>query len=194
MSRRSSHYPDAPDEEAVYGALGLPWCPPELREEPFRGQPPRLVEAEQIRGDLHCSHDLVGRAGERRGDGPRGARARIRVPRDLRPHAGGGRGPRADRRRRPPSRPTRSLPPMNGWRRSGCCAGSSATSFPTGGSIFPTTSSRELDWVQASVHGGQRMPRRELTKRVEGGASQPLRALPQPSQGTDHQPASGERA
>src|SRR5207245_1655687 len=25
----------------------------------------------------------------------------------------------------------------------------------------------ELDWVQASVHGGQRMPRVEMTKRVE---------------------------
>ena len=26
--------PDAPDEDAVYGALGVPWCPPELRERP----------------------------------------------------------------------------------------------------------------------------------------------------------------
>ena len=40
-------------------------------------------------------HDLVRRPGQRRGDGPRGARARLRVPRDLRPHAGGGRRPRA---------------------------------------------------------------------------------------------------
>src|SRR5918999_1547846 len=46
--------PDAPDEASVYRALGLPWCPPELREQPFRGEPPRLVEPHQIRGDLHC--------------------------------------------------------------------------------------------------------------------------------------------
>src|SRR5829696_8982286 len=46
--------PDAPDEEAVYAALGLPWCPPELREEPFRGQPPALVAQAEVRGDLHC--------------------------------------------------------------------------------------------------------------------------------------------
>ena len=36
--------PDAPDERDVYGALGIPWCPPELREQPFRGEPPALVE------------------------------------------------------------------------------------------------------------------------------------------------------
>ena len=65
--------PDAPDEEAVYRALGVPWCPPELREEPFRGEPPALVELADIRGDLHMPHHVVRRAGERRGDGPRRA-------------------------------------------------------------------------------------------------------------------------
>ncbi|HMI72310.1 MAG TPA: helix-hairpin-helix domain-containing protein [Solirubrobacteraceae bacterium] len=29
--------PDAADETLVYDALGLPWCPPELRQEAFRG-------------------------------------------------------------------------------------------------------------------------------------------------------------
>ena len=46
--------PDAPDEAGVYRALEIPWCPPELRESPFRGDPPRLVEQAEIRGDLHC--------------------------------------------------------------------------------------------------------------------------------------------
>jgi DNA polymerase (family 10) len=46
--------PDAPDEDGVYAALGIPWCPPELREQPFRGEPPPLVELAEIRGDLHC--------------------------------------------------------------------------------------------------------------------------------------------
>ena len=46
--------PDAPTEEAVYERLGIPWCPPELREQPFRGEPPPLVELTDIRGDLHC--------------------------------------------------------------------------------------------------------------------------------------------
>jgi len=46
--------PAAPDEAGVYAALGIPWCPPELREQPFRGEPPPLVELADIRGDLHC--------------------------------------------------------------------------------------------------------------------------------------------
>src|SRR5829696_6609070 len=46
--------PDAPTEAAVYAALGIPRCPPELRERPFRGEPPPLVELADIRGDLHC--------------------------------------------------------------------------------------------------------------------------------------------
>jgi DNA polymerase (family X) len=46
--------PAAADEAAVYEALGLPWCPPELREEPFRGKPPPLVELADVLGDLHC--------------------------------------------------------------------------------------------------------------------------------------------
>jgi DNA polymerase (family X) len=46
--------PAAPDERGVYATLGIPWCPPELREAPFRGEPPPLVELEDVRGDLHC--------------------------------------------------------------------------------------------------------------------------------------------
>ncbi|RPI17698.1 MAG: PHP domain-containing protein, partial [Acidobacteriales bacterium] len=46
-------------EEGVYEALGLPWIPPALRENwgeieaASEGRLPRLVELEQIRGDLH---------------------------------------------------------------------------------------------------------------------------------------------
>jgi DNA polymerase (family 10) len=48
------------DEAGVYGALGLPWIPPELREDRGEiecardGRLPRLVEAADLRGDLHC--------------------------------------------------------------------------------------------------------------------------------------------
>ena len=46
-------------EEDVYGALGLPWIPPELRENcgeieaALENRLPELVELSQIRGDLH---------------------------------------------------------------------------------------------------------------------------------------------
>ncbi len=48
------------DEESVYKALGLPWIPPELREDrgeierAEEGRLPRLLDLEDIRGDLHC--------------------------------------------------------------------------------------------------------------------------------------------
>ncbi len=47
------------DEKGVYGALGLAWVPPELRENQgeieaaAEGRLPRLVELSDIRGDLH---------------------------------------------------------------------------------------------------------------------------------------------
>ena len=46
--------PDVPDEAALYARLGIPWCPPELREAPFTGKPPELVDLADVRGDLHC--------------------------------------------------------------------------------------------------------------------------------------------
>ena len=52
------------DEEGVYRALGLPWIPPELREDrgeiecAREGRLPHLVETDDLRGDLHC-HTLA---------------------------------------------------------------------------------------------------------------------------------------
>jgi DNA polymerase (family 10) len=59
------------DEEEIYSALGLPWIPPELREDAGeieaagKGKLPDLLTLDDIRGDLHAhtkwsdgSHDL----------------------------------------------------------------------------------------------------------------------------------------
>ena len=54
MSPHSDRCPTRATRKALYAAVGLPSCPPELREAPFRGEPPRLVELGEIRGDLHC--------------------------------------------------------------------------------------------------------------------------------------------
>ena len=62
--------PDAPEEPALYAALRVPWCPPELREEPFTGEPPSLVELAQIRGRSAHPHDVVRRPPDGGGDGP----------------------------------------------------------------------------------------------------------------------------
>ena len=53
---------------------------------------------------------------------------------------------------------------------------------------------RELDWVQASVHGGQRLPKRKQTERVRAGAAQRLRLVPLAPERPVHQPPRRERA
>jgi DNA polymerase (family X) len=53
--------------------------------------------------------------------------------------------------------------------------------LPDGRLDLPDDVLAELDWVQASVHGGQRMPERELTKRVEEALRNPhVRCLSHP--------------
>ncbi|WP_283137021.1 DNA polymerase/3'-5' exonuclease PolX [Rhizohabitans arisaemae] len=55
----------AATEEEVYHALGLPWIPPPLREDTGeieaarRGELPVLVQAGDLRGDLHTHTDLT---------------------------------------------------------------------------------------------------------------------------------------
>src|SRR5687768_3855013 len=45
--------------------------------------------------------------------------------------------------------------------------------LPDGRLDLPDDVLAELDWVQASVHGGQRMPRLEMTRRVEEALRNP---------------------
>jgi len=49
-------------EEEVYKAIGLPFIPPELRENQgeLKGRLPKLVELKDIKGDLHCHTDWDG--------------------------------------------------------------------------------------------------------------------------------------
>jgi DNA polymerase (family X) len=71
---------------------------PELREEPFHGEPPALVEPADIRGDLHCHTTWS--------DGKASVEEMARAARErghdylaiCDPHARRGRRPRAYRR------------------------------------------------------------------------------------------------
>jgi DNA polymerase (family 10) len=51
---------DCPDEEDVYKKLGLPWIPPEQREDrgeleaALAGRLPELIQFDQLRGELHA--------------------------------------------------------------------------------------------------------------------------------------------
>jgi DNA polymerase (family 10) len=172
--------PDAPDEPAVYRALGIPWVPPELREQPFRGAPPGLVELEDIRGDLHChttwsdgrfSVEEMGLAARERGYDY------VAIC-DHTPAVGAVRGLTADDVRRQAEEIAAANERLAPFR---VLRGIECDILPDGRLDLPDDVLAELDWVQASVHGGQRMARRELTRRVEEALRNPyVRCLSHP--------------
>jgi DNA polymerase (family X) len=164
--------PGAPDEAGVYRALGVPYVPPELREAAFRGEPPALLELGDIRGDLHCHTTWS--------DGTESveAMALAAIERgydylaicDHTPAVGAVRGLTADDLRRQAleiAEVNEALAPFRVLR------GTECDILPDGRLDLPDSILAELDWVQASVHGGQRLPKREQTERV-------LRALRNP--------------
>jgi DNA polymerase (family X) len=173
--------PDARDEPAVYRALGVPWCPAELREEPFRGEPPALLELAQIRGDLHCHTTWSdGRASVEE----MGAAARERgydyvAICDHTPAVGAARGLSPDDVRRQGEEIAEANERLAPFR---VLRGIECDILPDGRLDLPDEVLAELDWVQASVHGGQRMPRREMTARVEEALRNPyVRCLSHPT-------------
>ena len=125
-------------------------------------------------------HDLVGREGVGPRDGGGGARARLRVPRDLRPHAErpGRPGLDADalRRQAPEiAEANEQLAPFRVLR------GVEVDILRGGGLDLPDDVLAELDWVQLSLHAGQREPRRELTEKVTDAMRHPaVRCLSHP--------------
>jgi DNA polymerase (family X) len=173
--------PDAPDEEAVYRELGLPWCPPELREAPFRGEPPALAEPDQIRGDLHCHTTWSdGRASVE--EMARAARERgydYLAICDHTPAVGAVRGLTPDDVRRQAEEIAAANELLTPFR---VLRGVECDILADGRLDLPDDVLGELDWVQASVHGGQRMPRPQMTRRVEEALRNPyVRCLSHPT-------------
>jgi DNA polymerase (family X) len=157
--------PEAADEEGVYAALGIPWCPPELREAPFRGEPPPLVALEQIRGDLHCHSTWS--------DG----KATVREMGEAAIELGYEYLAICDH-----TRNVRVVPGLDAedvrWQAEEVAEanellapfhllhGIECDILDDGSLDLPDDVLAGLDWVMASVHAGQRMPRDEMTKRV----------------------------
>jgi DNA polymerase (family X) len=173
--------PDAPDEPAVYRALDVPWCPPELREEPFRGEPPALVGPDDVRGDLHCHTTWS--------DGRASVEEMARAARDRgydylaicdhTPAVGAVTGLTPDDVRRQAEEIAAANELLAPFR---VLRGIECDILPDGRLDLPDDVLAELEWVQASVHGGQRMPRAEMTKRVEEALRNPyVRCLSHPT-------------
>jgi DNA polymerase (family 10) len=157
--------PDAPDEESVFAALGLPFVPPELREGAIAGAPPILVEPAQIRGDLHVHTTWS--------DGRASVLAMAEAARALGyeyvaicDHTRSVRvvpGLDADGVRRQAEEIAAANELLAPFR---VLRGIECDILPDGTLDLPDDVLAELDWVQASVHAGQRAPREELTARV----------------------------
>jgi DNA polymerase (family 10) len=174
--------PAAHDEEGVYAKLGIPWCPPELREHPHRDEPPRfLLHPDDVEGDLHvhttwsdgkasvlemgaaalelgyaylaiCDHTLNVRV----------------VP-----------GLDADAVRRQGEEIAEANERLAPFR---ILRGIECDILADGGLDLPDDVLAELDWVQLSLHAGQRQAGAELTRKVTEAMRHPaVRCLSHPT-------------
>lgn len=156
--------PDAPDEESVFAGLALPFVPPELREAGATAAE-RLVEVADIRGDLH-SHSTwsdgratileMGRAAQQRGYD-------YLAICDHTVSVGAVQGLDADGVRRQAEEIAAANEELAPFR---VLHGTECDIRRDGTLDLPEDVLAGLEWVQASVHGGQRGSREELTERV----------------------------
>jgi DNA polymerase (family 10) len=172
--------PAAADEAGVYEALGLPWCPPELREEPFRGRPPALVELGDVRGDLHCHTTWS--------DGRASVLEMATAARDLGyeyvaicDHTRNVRvvpGLDADDLRRQADEIAEANEQLAPFR---VLRGTEVDIRRDGSLDLPDDVLEELDWVQLSLHAGQREAAEPLTRKVAEAMRHPaVRCLSHP--------------
>lgn len=173
--------PEAAAERDVFDELGLAYLPPELREAGAPAEPPDLVAVEQIRGDLHCH--------TRWSDGRGTVLEMAEAARDhgyeylaICDHTSSLRvvpGLDADALRRQAEEIGAANEILRPFR---VLRGTECDILPDGRLDLPDDVLAELDWVQLSLHAGQRAPRRELTARVLHGMQHPaVRSLSHPT-------------
>ncbi len=172
--------PRAADEERVYERLGLAYPAPEIRDGQLEREPRQLVELREIRGDLHA-HTLWS-------DGrstvlEMGVAARARGYEylaicDHTPSVTVVPGLDADAVRRQGEEIAAANDELAPFR---ILRGVECDIRGDGSLDLPDEVLAELDWVQLSLHRGQRAPRAELTARVTEAMRNPaVRCLSHP--------------
>jgi len=172
--------PDVASEEELYAQLGVPFCPPELREQPFRGDPPLLLTRDEIRGDLHVHTTWS--------DGKASVLEMALAARDLgyeyiaicdhTPNVRVVPGLDADDLRRQAEEIAEVNEQVAPFR---VLRGTEVDIRRDGELDLPDDILDELDWVQLSLHAGQREPREQLTRKVTEAMRHPaVRALSHP--------------
>jgi DNA polymerase (family 10) len=157
--------PPAPDEETLYRLIEQPYLPPELREVGAPQPPAELVEPAVIRGDLHCHTTWSdGRASVREMAEAAMARGyQYLAVCDHTTNVSVVPGLDADAVRRQAveiAAVNAAVAPFRVLR------GIECDILPDGSLDLPDDVLAELEWVQISLHAGQRASRRELTARV----------------------------
>ncbi len=158
-------------EEEVYGALGLPWIPPELREDrgeielALQGRLPRLLELGDVRGDLHMHTNVTdGRASlEAMVEGARRRGYAYVAITDHSKRVTMARGLDARRLRRH----WRAIEELAGKVKGlTLLKGVELDILEDGRLDLPDDVLAEADWVVASIHYGQNQPREQITRRL----------------------------
>jgi DNA polymerase (family X) len=168
-----------PSEEEVYAALGLEWIAPELREgrgeleAAARGSLPRLIEASDVRGELHC-HTTTS-------DGAETAETMARTAQELgleylaiTDHSathGFGDHVTADRLRARIEEIRALNETLDGLE---LLIGTETNTLTDGVPDYPDDVLAELDWVIASVHTSFAMDRKSMTDRIVAAVEHPL--------------------
>ena len=173
--------PTAADEASLYARLRLAVPPPEIRDGTLERAPPALVEAADVRGDLHVHTQWSdGRATVlEMGIAARARGYEYLAICDHTPNVGVVPGLDGDALRRQGEEiaaANERLAPFTILRGAECDIRDDGTLDA------PDDVLAELDWVQLSLHRGQRAPRRELTARVTEAMRHPaVRCLSHPT-------------
>jgi len=172
--------PTGATEDDVFDALGRPWLPPELRELPSRVPAGPLLELSDVRGDLHCHTTWSdGRASVL--EMGRGARERGYEYLAICDHTTSVRvvpGLDRDAVRRQAEEIREANEQLTPFR---VLAGIECDILPDGSLDLDDETLSTLDWVQVSLHAGQRRSREELTRIVTEAMRSPYaRALSHP--------------
>ena len=165
-------------EEGVYAALGLPWIPPEMREDEGEielareGALPKPLKGSDVKGDIHVHTDAT--------DGTEPLEAMVDAARrrgyayvgisDHSVSATVAFGLTADRAlaRRDPVREINARSPGLT-----VLLGTECDILDGGAMDYPDEALREFDFVLASVHSKFTLPRKEMTARLVAAVENP---------------------
>ena len=163
-------------EEEVYARLGLPWIPPELREDRGELEPgfivPRLLTQADLKGDLHC-HTVASDGRNTVEEMARAARERGLEYLAITDHSathGFGNHVAPEELERQIERVAAANARVEGIT---VLAGTEGNILPDGSLDYPDELLARLDWVIASVHTSFAMEEAAMTERMVAACEHP---------------------